>query len=97
MMFHVILLQQRNKPKEPPKVPKNAPFFLPTVAGLEFKFDVPEDTQEKVIYYFFLYLVCSVSICPTNILVLKMERWCEVRHVVTCVGLFRILSDWHRT
>lgn len=34
------ILQQRNKPKEAPKVPKLAPFFLPTVAnenGFTFK------------------------------------------------------------
>lgn len=32
--------QQRNKPKEPPKAPEQAPFFLPTVQGLETKFDL---------------------------------------------------------
>ncbi|EDV92953.1 WD repeat-containing protein 36 [Drosophila grimshawi] len=34
------LIKQRNKPKAPPKVPKQAPFFLPTVSGLELRFDV---------------------------------------------------------
>ncbi|ALC46221.1 CG9799 [Drosophila busckii] len=34
------LIKQRNKPKAPPKVPKQAPFFLPTVSGLEMRFDV---------------------------------------------------------
>uniref|UniRef100_A0A1I8NQ29 Uncharacterized protein n=1 Tax=Stomoxys calcitrans TaxID=35570 RepID=A0A1I8NQ29_STOCA len=38
------IIKKRNKPKAPPKVPKQAPFFLPTVAGLDMKFDV---TQEK--------------------------------------------------
>eukprot|EP00040_Diaphanoeca_grandis_P002848 m.22878 g.22878 ORF g.22878 m.22878 type:complete len:897 (+) comp13988_c0_seq1:127-2817(+) len=28
-------IKRRNKPIEPPKAPKNAPFFLPTVAGLK--------------------------------------------------------------
>lgn len=28
-------LQERNKPIEPPKKPAQAPFFLPTVPGLE--------------------------------------------------------------
>ena len=30
--------QERNKPKEPPKPPAQAPFFLPTLPGLEPKF-----------------------------------------------------------
>lgn len=34
------LIKQRNKPKAPPKAPKQAPFFLPTVSGLELRFDV---------------------------------------------------------
>lgn len=33
-------IKKRNKPKEPPKKPKQAPFFLPTVAGLDIQFDV---------------------------------------------------------
>ncbi|KAJ6640230.1 WD repeat-containing protein 36 [Pseudolycoriella hygida] len=36
------LVKKRNKPKAPPKKPKQAPFFLPTVAGLDLKFDVPK-------------------------------------------------------
>ena len=32
--------QQRNKPKEPPKAPEAAPFFLPTISGLETRFDL---------------------------------------------------------
>lgn len=33
-------IQQRNKPKEAPKAPERAPFFLPTVSGLETRFDL---------------------------------------------------------
>lgn len=40
------LLQERNKPKDPPRKPKSAPFFLPTVAGLEPKFELPEEDKE---------------------------------------------------
>ena len=36
----------RNKPKEPPKVPKAAPFFLPTIPGLQPKFAAPEKGDE---------------------------------------------------
>ncbi len=32
------LIKQRSKPKDPPAKPKQAPFFLPTVAGLQPKF-----------------------------------------------------------
>lgn len=40
------LVKKRNKPKAPPKKPKQAPFFLPTVAGLDLKFDVPSGTDD---------------------------------------------------
>jgi len=47
------IIKRRNKPKEAPKAPKAAPFFLPTVPALEFKFDLrpalgsEEDTVRK--------------------------------------------------
>lgn len=47
------LIKKRNKPKEAPKKPKQAPFFLPTVAGLDIQFDVNgvsvEDEGSKVL------------------------------------------------
>lgn len=36
------MIKKRNKPKAPPKTPKQAPFFLPTVAGLDIKFDISQ-------------------------------------------------------
>jgi len=44
------LIKQRNKPKQPPKKPKAAPFFLPTIAGLETKFQVgaTDENQDKI-------------------------------------------------
>ncbi|XP_014666285.1 PREDICTED: WD repeat-containing protein 36-like [Priapulus caudatus] len=45
------LIRRRNKPKEPPKVPKAAPFFLPTVANVQgFEFattDGAETSKDK--------------------------------------------------
>ena len=38
-LMHLDLIKKRNKPKQPPKKPKAAPFFLPTVSGLETTFD----------------------------------------------------------
>ena len=45
-----IVFQKRNKPVEPPKQPKAAPFFLPTLSGLVPKFvtggdegDIPDE------------------------------------------------------
>ena len=38
----------RNKPKEAPKVPKSAPFFLPTVLGLETKFDLSNEKDGTI-------------------------------------------------
>lgn len=41
--FYVFLFnQKKNKPKEPPKVPKSAPFFIPTVPGLVPRYAAPE-------------------------------------------------------
>ena len=36
-------MQKRNRPVEPPKQPKPAPFFLPTLTGLVPKFVAGED------------------------------------------------------
>ena len=38
MYVLLFFFQQRNKPIEPPKQPKAAPFFLPTLGGLVPKF-----------------------------------------------------------
>ncbi|XP_055850780.1 WD repeat-containing protein 36 [Episyrphus balteatus] len=40
------IIKKRNKPKAAPKAPKQAPFFLPTVAGIDLKFDVSGATAE---------------------------------------------------
>uniref|UniRef100_A0A4W3JGH9 WD repeat domain 36 n=1 Tax=Callorhinchus milii TaxID=7868 RepID=A0A4W3JGH9_CALMI len=37
-LFNLDVIKKRNKPKEPPKVPKSAPFFIPTVPGLVPRF-----------------------------------------------------------
>ncbi|OBZ69349.1 U3 small nucleolar RNA-associated protein 21 [Grifola frondosa] len=39
-LLNLEVIQQRNKPKEPPKQPEKAPFFLPTLPGVEPRFDV---------------------------------------------------------
>ncbi|XP_071586251.1 WD repeat-containing protein 36 isoform X1 [Heliangelus exortis] len=46
------VIKKRNKPREPPKVPKSAPFFIPTVPGLIPQYVAPEeenDTQSKIV------------------------------------------------
>lgn len=47
------IIRKRNKPKEPLRVPKQAPFFLPTVAGTELQFDFTDinrpDEQSKML------------------------------------------------
>ena len=49
-LLNLDVIKAKNKPKAPPKKPKAAPFFLPTVAGLETKFDLsglgPEEKGE---------------------------------------------------
>ncbi|NWS98442.1 WDR36 protein, partial [Mionectes macconnelli] len=46
------VIKKKNKPREPPKVPKAAPFFIPTVPGLIPRYIPPEeekDAQSKVV------------------------------------------------
>ncbi|XP_053552265.1 WD repeat-containing protein 36-like, partial [Bombina bombina] len=47
-LLNLDIIKQRNKPKEPPKVPKSAPFFIPTLPGLvpRFATDVGEDVPQ---------------------------------------------------
>lgn len=46
-LLNLEVIQQRNKPKEPPKLPEKAPFFLPTLPGVETRFTPAErQTQE---------------------------------------------------
>lgn len=40
------VIQQRNKPKEAPKEPEKAPFFLPSLPGVESRFAI-QDTQKQ--------------------------------------------------
>lgn len=46
-LFDLEIIKKRNKPVEPPKVPKQAPFFLPTIDSLEMKFDFSAAVNEK--------------------------------------------------
>ncbi|TRY54325.1 hypothetical protein DNTS_021301 [Danionella cerebrum] len=47
-LLHLDIIKKRNKPKEPPKVPKAAPFFLPTIPGLVPQFSL-SNTASKVV------------------------------------------------
>ena len=52
-LLNLDIIKKRNRPKQPPKKPKSAPFFLPTVAGLDFQFDVSnanvEDDNSRIV------------------------------------------------
>lgn len=41
-LLNVDVIKQRNRPRQPPRAPKAAPFFIPTSAGLDPKFVLPE-------------------------------------------------------
>ena len=45
-LLNLEVIQQRNKPKEPPKPPEKAPFFLPTLPGVETRF-APTEKQAQ--------------------------------------------------
>ncbi|KAG7092662.1 hypothetical protein E1B28_008998 [Marasmius oreades] len=44
-LLNIEVIQQRNKPKEPPKGPEQAPFFLPTLPGVEQRFVTQNSTE----------------------------------------------------
>ncbi|KAF8610566.1 Utp21-domain-containing protein [Ceratobasidium sp. AG-I] len=47
-LLNIEVIQARNKPTEAPKVPEKAPFFIPTVAGVEHKIDTgAENSKQK--------------------------------------------------
>ncbi|KAG8746806.1 hypothetical protein FRC12_014216 [Ceratobasidium sp. 428] len=46
-LLNLEVIQARNKPIEPPKVPEKAPFFLPTVAGVEHKLDTKDGSTKQ--------------------------------------------------
>lgn len=46
-LLNLDIIKKRNKPKEPLKKPKQAPFFLPTVAGLDIQFNVDGAEQNE--------------------------------------------------
>ena len=46
-LLNLEVIQQRNKPKEPPKQPEKAPFFLPTLPGVDHRFAVDEKKAEE--------------------------------------------------
>ncbi|KAH7929755.1 Utp21-domain-containing protein [Leucogyrophana mollusca] len=46
-LLNLEVIQQRNKPKEPPKKPEQAPFFLPTLPGVEQRFAIEQKEDKK--------------------------------------------------
>ncbi|CEL51962.1 hypothetical protein RSOLAG1IB_00499 [Rhizoctonia solani AG-1 IB] len=46
-LLNIEVIQARNKPTEAPKVPEKAPFFLPTVAGVDHQFDTSAEQTKK--------------------------------------------------
>ncbi|GJE90786.1 WD40 and Utp21 domain-containing protein [Phanerochaete sordida] len=46
-LLNLEVITRRNKPKEPPKPPEAAPFFLPTLPGVEHRFDVAQAAQKE--------------------------------------------------
>jgi len=46
-LLNLEVIQQRNKPKEPPKAPEKTPFFLPTLPGVESRFAIEPKDEGK--------------------------------------------------
>lgn len=41
-LLDIDIIKKRNKPRQPPKAPETAPFFLPTISSLDMQFDFSE-------------------------------------------------------
>uniref|UniRef100_A0A6E8VJC9 WD repeat-containing protein 55 homolog n=1 Tax=Anopheles coluzzii TaxID=1518534 RepID=A0A6E8VJC9_ANOCL len=46
-LLNLDIIKKRNRPRQALKKPKSAPFFLPTVAGLDFEFDLQATIGDK--------------------------------------------------
>jgi len=46
-LLDIDIVKKRNKPKEPPKIPKAAPFFLPTLPSLNLQFDLSKTSDNE--------------------------------------------------
>lgn len=46
-LLDIDVVKKRNKPREPPKAPKAAPFFLPTQPSLNLQFDLSEKADKE--------------------------------------------------
>ncbi|XP_014768980.1 WD repeat-containing protein 36 [Octopus bimaculoides] len=46
-LLNLDIIRLRNKPKQPPKKPKAAPFFLPTIPGNDIKFAVEKEKNQE--------------------------------------------------
>jgi U3 small nucleolar RNA-associated protein 21 len=46
-LLNIDIVKKRNKPREPPKASKSAPFFLPTLPSLNLQFDLSEKADKE--------------------------------------------------
>lgn len=71
-LLNLDVIKRRNRPKVPIKKDKHTPFFLPTVAGLELKFDLPaiqagdEDSKVLIPENFDNYTVWGNALCKAG-------------------------------
>ncbi|XP_043269880.1 WD repeat-containing protein 36 [Venturia canescens] len=54
-LLNIDIVKKRNKPKEAPKAPESAPFFLPTIPALNIQFDISQekfqDSSNKILVH----------------------------------------------
>uniref|UniRef100_A0A8C5B1B7 Small-subunit processome Utp21 domain-containing protein n=1 Tax=Gadus morhua TaxID=8049 RepID=A0A8C5B1B7_GADMO len=52
-LFNLDVVKRRNQPQQPPQRPAAAPYFLPTVSGLQPSFQTPEAPVNQVLSYYY--------------------------------------------
>ncbi|XP_043225558.1 WD repeat-containing protein 36-like [Amphibalanus amphitrite] len=94
-LLNVDAILKRNKPKEAPKAPKSAPFFLPTVSGLETKFDLSDAAaaegaadSERI-----LHLGALAPVTELGRLLLKAETG-DDEHYDAVMTLLKTFGPW---
>ena len=94
-LLNLEVIQQRNKPKEPPKPIEKAPFFLPTLPGVETRFTYaekkPKETKKST-HRLDKTVVDTESVCIKKMMEEELEGDCKCWFSRYLLQLFNIRS-----
>ncbi|KAK0097743.1 hypothetical protein PV326_014046 [Microctonus aethiopoides] len=87
-LLNIDIIKKRNKPKEPPKAPEAAPFFLPTIPALDIQFDLsgvekPEENSKLLMPQNFSQLTSFGKLLQATI---ETDNYTEAINRLTSLG-----------